>query len=73
MPRKAVRGMVARTYFYMADRYALRLSKQDQQLYSAWNKTYPVQKWELARNQKIACVTGQGNPYVGVVDLKACH
>ena len=73
MPRKAVRGMVARTYFYMAERYALRLSKQDQQLYTAWNKTYPVQKWELARNQKIACVTGQGNRYVGPVDLKACR
>lgn len=57
----------------MAERYTLRLSKQDKQLYTAWSKTYPVQKWELARNQKIACVTGQGNRFVGPIDLKTCR
>lgn len=67
MPRKAVRGMVARTYFYMAERYALTLSKQDRRLYTACSKAYPVQKWEQARNQQIACVTGQGNRYVGLL------
>lgn len=73
MPRAQVRGMVARTYFYMSERYGLRLSKQDKQMYTAWNKQYPVKSWELARNQKVACVMGRGNPYVGKVDLKACR
>ncbi len=35
MPRPQIRGMIARTYFYMSDRYGLRLSKQDRQLYNA--------------------------------------
>jgi len=72
MPRQPIRGMIARTYFYMAHRYKLRLSKQDRQLYGAWSKTYPPQPWELARNQRIACVMGHGNAFVGSVDLSRC-
>ncbi|MGC3250926.1 endonuclease, partial [Pseudomonas aeruginosa] len=38
MPRPQIRGLIARTYFYMSDRYGLRLSKQDRQHYNAWHK-----------------------------------
>lgn len=70
MPRPEIRGMVARTYFYMSDRYGLRLSKQDRQLYTAWIKQYPPEAWERQRNQRLACIMGRGNPYVG--ETKAC-
>lgn len=73
MPRPSIRGMIARTYFYMSKQYNLRLSRQDQQLYQAWSKTYPVESWERQRNQKIACVMGRGNEFVGPVDLKSCE
>ncbi len=73
MPRPSIRGMIARTYFYMSKQYGLRLSKQDRQLYEAWNKTYPVQTWERQRNQTVACVMGRGNEFVGPVNLKACN
>lgn len=72
MPRTTVRGMVARTYFYMSERYAVRLSRQERRLFEAWNKQYPVQTWERQRNQQLACVMGWGNPHVGEVDLKHC-
>lgn len=72
MPRPSIRGMIARTYFYMSKHYNLRLSRQDQQLYQAWDKTYPVQSWERQRNQRVACVMGHGNEFVGSVDLKSC-
>lgn len=72
MPRQQIRGMIARTYFYMSERYGLRLSKQDRQLYIAWNKQYPVEAWERNRNQRVACVMGHGNHFVGAVNLKAC-
>ncbi len=72
MPRQQVRGMIARTYFYMAERYELRLSKQDRQLFTAWSRTYPPKPWEQARNQRVACVMGHGNRYVGTVDLARC-
>lgn len=73
MPRKAVRGMIARTYLYMSDRYRLRLSKQKRQLYATWHKQYPVKTWERQRNQLLGCVMGWGNPYVGSLDKSACH
>lgn len=72
MPRQQIRGMIARTYFYMSERYGLRLSRQDRQLYTAWNKQYPVEAWERNRNQRVACVMGHGNHFVGAVNSKAC-
>ncbi|MDR6925938.1 endonuclease I [Pseudomonas sp. BE134] len=72
MPRPSIRGMIARTYFYMSKQYGLSLSKQDRQLYEAWNKTYPVEAWERQRNQSVACVMGRGNEFVGPVNMKAC-
>jgi deoxyribonuclease-1 len=55
----------------MSQQYDLRLSKQDRQLFEAWNKTYPP-AWEQQRNQRVACVMGHGNAFVGPVNLKAC-
>ena len=72
MPRAKVRGIIARTYFYMSDRYALRLSRQERQLFGAWSRQYPVSTWERQRNQQLACVMGWGNPHVGPVDLARC-
>ncbi len=67
-PPERARGAIARTYFYMRDQYHLRLSRQQTQLFTAWNKLYPVSQWECERDQRIARVQGNHNPYV----LEAC-
>jgi deoxyribonuclease-1 len=72
MPPQPVRGAAARIYLYMADHYQLRLSKLDRRTYEAWNRQYPVSEWERWRNQKVGCVMGHGNPYVGAVDTTRC-
>ena len=72
MPPERVRGTAARIYLYMADRSQLRLSKQDRRTYEAWNRLYPVNAWERWRNQKVGCVMGHGNPYVGAVAASSC-
>lgn len=72
MPPEAARGAIARTYLYMHERYRLRLSRQDRQLYSAWHRLYPPSAAEHRRNQAIACKMGWGNPYVGEVALWRC-
>ena len=46
------------------ERYQLRLSKQDKQLFGAWAKTYPVDAWETQRDQRIIAIQGNGNPFV---------
>ncbi|WP_159566605.1 deoxyribonuclease I [Budvicia diplopodorum] len=63
-PPERARGAIARTYFYMRDRYHLRLSKQQTQLFDAWNYRYPVTLWECERNRRILKIQGNDNPYV---------
>lgn len=68
-PPARARGAIARTYFYMRDRYQLNLSRQQTQLFTAWDRQYPVTGWECERDNRIANVQGNHNPYV----LQACQ
>lgn len=63
-PPESVRGNIARTYFYMSDTYDIRLSKQQRQLFTAWDKLDPPDSWEKERNQRIKKVQGNLNPYI---------
>ncbi len=38
--------------------------RQQTQLFTAWNKQYPVTAWECERDERIAKVQGNHNPYV---------
>ncbi|UDG79880.1 deoxyribonuclease I [Candidatus Steffania adelgidicola] len=68
-PPVRARGAIARTYFYMRDRYHLRLSQAQTQLFEKWDRTYPVSEWECKRNRRIAKIQGNYNPYV----QKSCN
>lgn len=63
-PRDEVKGRVARIYFYMHDRYDLNMSRQQQQLLTAWDRQFPVSEWERIRDARIARVVGHHNPFV---------
>lgn len=63
-PPATARGAIARTYFYMRERYGLRLSKQQSRLFEVWNRQYPVSAWECERNNRIAKAQGNHNRYV---------
>lgn len=63
-PRDEVKGMAARTYFYMHDRYNLRMSEQQSRLFMAWDKQFPPSAWESERNRRIAKIMGYDNPFV---------
>jgi len=63
-PRDAVKGQAARIYFYMHDRYDLRMSRQQQQLFMAWSRQFPVTDWERERDRRIAKIQGNSNPFV---------
>ncbi len=64
MPPERARGAVARTYLYMSDEYGFKLSKQQTQLMNAWNNQYPVTDWECTRDERIAKVQDNHNPFV---------
>ena len=63
-PRESVRGDVARSALFMSDRYGIRLSSRDRQLYEAWNRQDPPDAWERERNARIKRIQGYGNPYI---------
>lgn len=63
-PNEALRGDVARIYFYMRDRYDLNLSKGQQRLLNSWHRLDPVDAWECQRDQRITRIQGNSNRYV---------
>jgi deoxyribonuclease-1 len=63
-PPESVQGDVARTMFYMADTYGFNLSRQDQQLYTAWSRQDPPDAWEVERNRLIKAIQGKDNKFV---------
>ncbi len=62
--RDEAKGMVARINFYMADRYDLKVSPQQQKLLMYWNQKFPVTAWELERNRRITKIMGHSNEFV---------
>ncbi len=63
-PRNEIKGVIGRTYLYMADRYQLHLSRQERRLMESWDKLQPPTKWECERNQYIAKIQGNDNPFI---------
>nr|WP_255309223.1 endonuclease [Gilliamella apicola] len=63
-PRDEIRGMIARTYLYMSDKYKTNLSNQEKKLIMAWNKMYAPENLECKRNAHIAKVQGNDNKFV---------
>ena len=64
-PPARARGQIARTYFYMQDSYSrYHMSSQQEQLMKAWDKQYPVDKWECTRAKRIEKLQGNENKFV---------
>jgi len=63
-PQDAVFGDIARTYFYMRDRYGLQISKAQEKMFIAWNNLDPVDAWEREKNQLVKEVQGDENLYI---------
>ncbi len=63
-PPPRSRGIIARTYLYMHERYQVPLSRAELGLFNEWNKAYPPTRNECIRNQEIAKIQGNDNPFV---------
>lgn len=53
-PAPNIRGDIARVYFYMSEKYQIRLSKQQRRLFDIWNSEDPEDEWEKERKRRIA-------------------
>lgn len=63
-PPENIQGDIARTMFYMEDMYGFRLSDQDRQLFAAWSRQDPPDRWEIERDRRIKAIQGRGNRFV---------
>ncbi|MBE0597579.1 MAG: endonuclease [Desulfuromonadales bacterium] len=65
-PPAAVRGNIARTYFYMDAAYPGRgvVSNKNRKLFQAWDKADPVDWWECKRSKRVEMLQGNANPFV---------
>ena len=63
-PKENIFGDIARTYFYMRDRYGLRISKSQEKMLIAWNNIDPANRWEKKKNQLIKKLQGDENLYI---------
>lgn len=62
--KEDIRGDIARTYFYMSDKYNVRLSKQERKMMEVWDKQDPVSNWERIKNKRIEKIQGNLNHYI---------
>jgi len=61
-PPEAARGIIARTYKYMANAYPrYNMGGPTKKLMDAWDKMYPLDAWECARARRIAEIQGNVN------------
>lgn len=71
-PPPELKGDIARIHFYMRDQHGLRISDQQERLFSVWSRQDPVSVWEKTRDDRIYALQGNRNPYVsGGVELSA--
>lgn len=55
-PMPAIRGDIARIYFYMEQTYGLPISDKQRRLFTAWENEDPPDEWEQQRSARIAAI-----------------
>ncbi|MDH5300186.1 MAG: endonuclease [Gammaproteobacteria bacterium] len=63
-PAPALRGDIARTYFYFEKTYGLPINNQQRQLFNEWNSADPVSDWERERAKRIQRIQGNPQPFI---------
>ena len=63
------KGHVARSLFYFSIRYDLPIRPEEEVVLKKWNHEHPVDAEELARNDEIAKLQGDRNPFIDHAEL----
>lgn len=63
-PPDRAKGIVARANLFMAARYKLVLSKEQQELFQQWHQQFPPDAWELQWGREVARIVGYENSYI---------
>ena len=64
-PADDIKGLIARTYFYMEQTYPrYKIGEPMKSVLSAWNKKFPLTKWECVRAYRIEKLQGNENSII---------
>ncbi len=63
-PKKSILGDIARTYFYMHDKYNMYIDPKHEKLFIKWNNQDPVSRWEKKKNLLVKDIQGDNNDYI---------
>lgn len=64
-PRDEVKGLIARTYFYMQETYPrYGIGEPMQKILRQWAKKYPLSEWECVRAYRIEQIQGNANSII---------
>ncbi len=64
-PAEHLKGIIARTYFYMEDAYPrYKISDKMKKTLQIWDKKHPVEEWECERAKRIEAIQGNTNKFV---------
>ncbi|MCR5085555.1 MAG: endonuclease [Succinivibrionaceae bacterium] len=63
-PPAFARGIIARAYLYMGERYGVRMSRRERRLMERWDSQYAPTDDECLRNELIERAQGNDNPFV---------
>ncbi len=62
--RDEIRGDIARIYFYMSDKYNIRLSDKERKMFEAWDRMDPVSDWEREKNRRVFLHQHNSNKFI---------
>ncbi len=68
-PPEDIRGDIARSLFYFAIRYNLRIAYTQEYFLRKWNHDDPVSPFELLKAARITAIQGNQNPFILFPDL----
>ncbi len=63
-PADTAKGIVARAYLFMEERYHLKLSESQKRIFLVWHKQFPPSLWEIKWAQEVAKLEGYSNTYI---------
>ncbi|RUR17671.1 deoxyribonuclease [Legionella sp. km535] len=63
-PSENSKGLVARAHLFFSERYNVRLSPAQKNLFLAWNKLHPPTAWEYQWAAQVALIEGYENEYI---------
>ncbi|WP_298624547.1 endonuclease [uncultured Legionella sp.] len=63
-PSDTAKGIVARAYLFMEQRYHLKLSDSQKRIFIVWHQQFPPSEWEITWAQEVAQIEGYKNAYI---------